>query len=58
LPGVTSLVLGAETPEQVKENIALIDGPVIDDELRNVAYHSFSDVNLKAIMSVLSGPKK
>lgn len=58
MPGVTSLVLGADTPEQVKENIALIDGPSIGDELRNEAYDAFSDVNLKAIMLVLSGSKK
>ncbi len=58
MPGVTSLVLGADTPEQVRENIALIDGPSISEDLIKEVYETFSNVDLKAIMSVLSRPKK
>ncbi|NLJ41278.1 MAG: aldo/keto reductase [Clostridiales bacterium] len=57
LPGVTSLVLGADTPEQIKENILLVDGPPIPEELREESYKAFAGVDLKAIMSVLSRPK-
>lgn len=57
MPGVTSLVLGADTPKQVHENIALLDGPGISGNERDLALHAFSDVNLSAIMKVLSRPK-
>lgn len=32
LPGITSLVLGAETPQQVSENIGLLEGPGLTPE--------------------------
>lgn len=34
MPGVASLVVGAETKEQVRDNLALIDGPALPEELR------------------------
>ncbi len=57
IPGVTSLVLGADTPEQVRENIALLDGPAIGEAERNEALKAFSDVDLEGIMTVLRRPK-
>jgi aryl-alcohol dehydrogenase-like predicted oxidoreductase len=53
IPGVTSLVLGADTPEQVLENIALIDGPEIDESIRSEAGEAFREVGFEAIMEAL-----
>lgn len=57
LPGVTSLVLGADTPKQVRENISLLDGPMIGNTERQEALEAFADVDLEAIMNVLRRPK-
>lgn len=57
IPGVTSLVLGADTPEQVRENIALLDGPAIGEAELHEAFTVFSNVDLEAIMTVLRRPK-
>jgi len=35
LPFVHSLVIGAETAEQVRDNVGLIDGPAISEQTRN-----------------------
>ena len=56
--GVTSLVLGADTPEQVKANIAAFDTPTLDEEVSRVLEKEFADVDIPAIMQVLSRPKK
>ena len=56
--GVTSLVLGADTKEQVMENIRYINAPVISEKTRNELSEKFKEVNIKKIMEVLSRPKK
>lgn len=57
VPGVTSLVLGSDTPAQVKENIALLDGPAISEGTRAKAAEIFQTVDLDSIMTVLRRPK-
>jgi len=56
--GVTSLVLGADTPEQVKSNIEYFDTPTLSDFTMQVLRKEFEDVDIPAIMQVLSRPKK
>lgn len=56
--GVTSLVLGADTKEQVMENIGYINAPVISEKTRYELSEKFKEVNIKKIMEVLSRPKK
>ena len=56
--GVTSLVLGADTPEQVKNNIAYFDVPELNKPTVAVLKREFADVDIPAIMQVLSRPKK
>ncbi len=56
--GVTSLVLGADTPEQVKDNIAYFDTPVLCPETAQRLRREFAQVDIPAIMQVLSRPKK
>lgn len=41
---VTSLVIGAETPEQVKENIKLIEGPSISENTENEIKSLFDNI--------------
>ena len=57
VPGVTSLVLGADTEEQVLQNINYMNAPALSNEMRKEVYEAFSDVNLTKIMEVLSIPK-
>jgi aryl-alcohol dehydrogenase-like predicted oxidoreductase len=56
--GITSLVLGADTPEQVKENMAYFDAPTLSGDLMAQLQAAFSQVDIPAIMQVLSRPKK
>lgn len=56
--GVTSLVLGADTPEQVRSNIAYFDTPKLSEFTMQVLRKEFEDVDIPAIMQVLSRPKK
>ena len=56
--GVTSLVLGADTPEQVKENIAYFDAPSLSESVMQKIRDGFATVDIPAIMTVLSRPKK
>ena len=56
-PGVTSLVLGADTPEQVQNNIAYFDAPKLDDDTLCFLRREFADVDIPEIMKVLSRPK-
>lgn len=56
--GVTSLVLGADTPEQVRENIAYFDAPEISHSSMKRLHEEFAAVNIPEIMKVLSRPKK
>jgi aryl-alcohol dehydrogenase-like predicted oxidoreductase len=48
-PGVTSLVIGAENREQLKENIALMNLPGISENLRNRIISEFNNVPEKLI---------
>ena len=56
--GVTSLVLGADTPEQVKSNIAYFDAPALDESVMVLLRKEFASVNIPEIMKVLSRPKQ
>lgn len=55
--GVTSLVLGADTAEQVKNNIAYFDTPALDEATMTVLRREFANVDIPEIMKVLSRPK-
>ncbi|MCI8611958.1 MAG: aldo/keto reductase [Clostridiales bacterium] len=57
VPGVTSLVLGVDTKEQVKANLAYFDVPPIREKTRHLMETAFADVNIPEIMRVLSRPK-
>lgn len=57
LPGITSLVLGADNPEQIKANIHYFDAHPLSEETINVLKNTFADVNIPEIMKVLSRPK-
>ena len=56
--GTTSLVLGADTPEQVRSNIAYFDTPTLDEAVMAQLRREFANVDIPAIMTVLSRPKK
>lgn len=58
IPGVTSLVLGADTPEQVKLNASYFDVPSLSEETVHEIKTTFKNVNIPEIMKVLSRPKK
>ena len=58
IEGVTSLVLGADTREQVLENIKYINAPSISEKTKNLLAEEFKSVDIKQIMTVLSRPKK
>ena len=55
--GITSLVLGADTPQQVKENIAYFDTPCLSDSVMATLQKEFAFVDIPEIMKVLSRPK-
>ena len=55
--GVTSLVLGADTPQQVKENIAYFDAPSLSESVMATLRREFAYVDIPEIMKVLSRPK-
>ncbi len=57
LPGVTSLVLGADTDAQVFANIGYMNAPALSEKVRHEALEVFKDVNLEKIMEVLRRPK-
>jgi len=57
-PGVSSLVLGCETKEQVLDNINLMNGPPISGKTMEAAGLAFKNVDLASIMAVLSRPKQ
>ena len=58
LPGVTSLVLGADTAEQVKANAAYFDTKPISEATAAAIRRDFAEVDIPKIMQVLSRPKK
>lgn len=49
LPNITSLVIGAETVQQVLDNVELIKEPKFSDNLRNYIYKEFADMPLGII---------
>ncbi|MDL2217460.1 aldo/keto reductase [Christensenellaceae bacterium OttesenSCG-928-M15] len=57
LPGVTSLVLGADNPAQVAEDAALLDGPAIPQALLDEAMRDLREVDYEAILAVLRRTK-
>ena len=57
IPGVTSLVLGADTEEQILQNIDYMKAPKLESKLREEVYEAFCDVNIPKIMEVLSRAK-
>jgi aryl-alcohol dehydrogenase-like predicted oxidoreductase len=58
IPGISSLVLGADNPEQVIRNTAFFEAPPLPDNLRRKAEDAFKNVNYPEIMAVLSRPKQ
>lgn len=57
IKSVTSIVLGAETKEQISENTALTSGPGIDQNKRGYIDHLFKDLPIEDIMLALIGKK-
>lgn len=57
-PGVTSLVLGADTPEQVRENLAQFATAPLSQDVTDRLRREFANVDIPAIMQVLSRPKQ
>ena len=57
MPGVTSLVLGADNPAQVRENVALLEGPELAEHVRFKAAEAFAGVDYEGVMSALRKPK-
>ena len=67
LPGITSLVLGADNPEQVKQNAALFEAHhnkensdkkyPIAQNIYQLAQEAFEEINYPEIMTVLSRPR-
>lgn len=57
MPGITSLVLGADNPEQIKSNIHYFDAHPLSEETIDILKKTFADVNIPEIMKVLSRPK-
>lgn len=55
--GVSSLVLGADTPEQVKSNVAYFDTHSISEKSSAEIREAFKNTNIPEIMKVLSRPK-
>ena len=58
LEGVTSLVLGADTPEQVLTNIACFDTKPLCAEIMEKLKREFVNIDIPEIMKVLSRPKQ
>lgn len=55
--GITSLVLGADTTDQVKQNISYFDTPTLSQNVMKQLNEEFANVNIPEIMKVLSRPK-
>lgn len=58
IPGIASLVLGADTKEQVAANAAYFSAPSVSEDTAAAIRETFRDVNIPEIMKVLSRPKK
>ena len=57
-PGVTSLVLGADTPAQVQENLNQFATLPLSESVMAQLNREFANVDIPAIMQVLSRPKQ
>ncbi|MGN6530661.1 MAG: aldo/keto reductase [Ginsengibacter sp.] len=57
-PGVTSLVIGAETIGQLKENLALLSGPPLRKEVYSGILNRFKDISEELITPALWNKKK
>ena len=55
--GVTSLVLGCDNTDQIRENIRLMEGPSVSEKTMHDSRELFKDVNYEGIMVVLRRPK-
>ena len=55
--GVSSLVLGADTPEQVRENVAYFESAGLSETVMARLREEFCNVDIPEIMKVLSRPK-
>lgn len=58
VPGITSLVLGADTADQVLANAKYFEAPSISEATTAAIKETFKDVNIPKIMEVLSRPKQ
>lgn len=56
--GVTSLVLGADNAGQVEDNVRCFDTPALDSATVDMLKKEFAQVDIPAIMQVLSRPKQ
>ena len=50
-------MLGADTPKQVRENIAYFDAPSLNEDVMAKLRKEFAFVDIPEIMKVLSRPK-
>ena len=57
-PGVSGLVLGADTPAQVTDSLSSFHTPPLSPETLALLEKEFSTVDIPEIMKVLSKPKK
>lgn len=57
VPGITSLVLGADTSAQVAANAEYFNVPSLSEKNAAMIRETFRDVNIPEIMKVLSRPK-
>jgi len=57
LEGVTSLVLGADEPAHVRQNLSCFSAPPLREELMAELKQEFARVDVPEIMKVLSRPK-
>ncbi len=57
LEGVTSLVLGADAPEHVRQNLSYFSTPALNERTLDELKREFARVDVPEIMKVLSRPK-
>ena len=54
MPGVSSLVLGADNPDQVRANVKFFDTKPISEETTAALHRDFAEVDIPRIMQTLS----
>jgi aryl-alcohol dehydrogenase-like predicted oxidoreductase len=57
LPGVTSVIIGAETPQQVKNNIDLMNSPGLPPGIKNEILKLFSNLPIELVNPSLWRPQ-